>query len=158
MAAAVQVSREIAASADEVWAAISDVTRMGEWSPETTSCDWRGDADGPALGARFVGRNRSGWHRWSTSCEVVACEPGRSFAFDVTSGPIAVARWAYEIQPTDDGCRITERWVDQRNSLFAVVSRAVTGVADRAEHSRRGMEQTLEGLAAAVESHGAPGR
>ena len=34
MADRIRVSRSVAASADDVYAAISDVTRMGEWSEE----------------------------------------------------------------------------------------------------------------------------
>ena len=34
MADQVSVTTEIAAPAEQVWAMIADVTRMGEWSPE----------------------------------------------------------------------------------------------------------------------------
>ena len=56
----VEVSRRIAASPEAVWNAITDVTRMGEWSPECHTCEWKDDADGPAVGAWFVGHNRNG--------------------------------------------------------------------------------------------------
>ncbi|HEX3706170.1 MAG TPA: SRPBCC family protein [Mycobacteriales bacterium] len=36
-----EVSRDIAASPDAVYAAISDVARMGEWSEECHACQWR---------------------------------------------------------------------------------------------------------------------
>lgn len=152
MADHVSVSREIAAPPDRVWAMVSDVTRMGEWSPETTSCVWKGGATGPAVGARFVGRNRSGWRRWSTGCRVVACEEGRTFAFDVDAGPLGVARWRYDIEPTEQGCRVTETWTDRRGALVRGTSPLLTGVGDRPGHNRAGMEATLERLAAAAES------
>src|SRR5215213_9637584 len=56
----VEVSRDIKASPMAVWSAVSDVTRMGEWSPECHTCAWAEDATGPAVGARFVGHNRNG--------------------------------------------------------------------------------------------------
>ncbi|HAS09465.1 MAG TPA: SRPBCC family protein, partial [Acidimicrobiaceae bacterium] len=51
----VSVSREIAAPPQRVWELISDITRMGEWSPETTGGKWLKGATGPAVGARFRG-------------------------------------------------------------------------------------------------------
>lgn len=147
----VSVTKEISAPADEVWALISDVTRMGDWSPETESCAWSGGATGPSVGARFSGKNRNGKKRWSTGAKVVAAEPGRSFAFDVAVGPFGVARWAYDIEPTEHGCRVTETWTDHRNALTKVVSAPISGVSDRHEHNRASMETTLENLAAAAE-------
>lgn len=151
MADQVQVEREIAASPERVWELISDVTRMGEWSPETTSCRWLGGADAPEVGARFRGSNRSGWRRWTTVCTVTDAEPGGSFAFEVKGGPVPVARWAYEIEATDGGCRVTESWVDRRPRVFAVMMGPLSGVSDRAEHNRAGMEETLDRLAEAAE-------
>ena len=40
---------------EKVWALVSDVTRIGEFSPETFEAEWTGDATGPAVGARFRG-------------------------------------------------------------------------------------------------------
>ena len=45
----VTVERDMAAPAEQVWSMISDVTRMGEWSPEAVGADWLGDATGPAV-------------------------------------------------------------------------------------------------------------
>lgn len=155
MTSEVSVHRDMAASADVVWQMISDITRMGEWSPETTACSWRGGATGPTVGARFTGQNRNGRKRWSTSGKVVAADPGRSFAFDVTAGPLKVARWAYTIEANEQGCRVTETWTDQRNALAKLAGGPASGVKDREAHNRIGMEQTLERLAAAAEAAGA---
>ena len=56
----VEVSRDIAASPEAVFAAISDVTRMGEWSPECHACEWGDGATAPAVGVTFTGHNRHG--------------------------------------------------------------------------------------------------
>jgi hypothetical protein len=52
----------MAASADRVWDLVSDVTRVGEFSPETFEAEWLGGASGPATVAGFArGRtNRNG--------------------------------------------------------------------------------------------------
>lgn len=151
MTPSVSVERTIAASPDAVWALISDVTRMGEWSPETTACEWLGGASRPATGAKFKGRNSSGTKSWSTVCEVTECEPGRTFSFLVKGGPFPVATWEYRIDPADDGCRVVEEWTDRRNLFLRKTSKLVSGVDDRAAHNRTGMETTLAQLAAVAE-------
>lgn len=157
MSEQVQVSRDVAAPAATVWAMISDVTRMGEWSPETTGCSWIKGASGPSVGARFAGDNRNGSKKWSTNCTVVDATPGSRFAFEVTVGPVKVAQWAYDITPTDAGCRVTETWTDRRSSLIKKLGKPLSGVDDRSTHNRAGMEQTLDRLAAAAEAAGAAG-
>src|SRR5580704_5987166 len=81
MSKRLEVSREIAASPEAVYAAISDVTRMGEWSEECHSCEWHEGCDGPVVGATFDGHNHNGEHRWTTQGKVIEAEPGRAFAF-----------------------------------------------------------------------------
>jgi hypothetical protein len=81
----VRVTAEVHADAGVVHRLVSDVTRMGEWSPETTSCRWLTDA-GPRVGARFRSTNRYGFRRWSTPCTVTAAVEGRR-AFSVGWGP-----------------------------------------------------------------------
>jgi uncharacterized protein YndB with AHSA1/START domain len=142
----ISVTREIAAPPEQVWALLSDMTRMGEWSPEATGGRWLDGATGPAPGARFKGTNKAGWQRWSTTCTVTECVPGERFSFAVTAGPAKVATWSYAIEPTASGCRVTESWTDDRSPFFAGVSKRVTGVKDRAEHNRANMERTLESL------------
>jgi uncharacterized protein YndB with AHSA1/START domain len=155
MSSQVTVSRDIAAPAKVVWGMISDITRMGEWSPENTGGTWRKGATGPSVGATFSGDNRNGSKRWSTVCTVDACEPGRSFAFTVAAGPFKVARWAYTITPTSSGCSVDETWTDMRGALIKKLGKPFSGVSDRPTHNRAGMEVTLERLAAAAEAAGA---
>jgi len=154
----IEVRREISAPADTVYRFVSDVTRMGEWSPETTGCGWINGADGPAVGARFKGTNKHGSKTWSTVCTVVAADPGRRFAFTVAAGPVKIAEWAYVIEPTATGCVVTETWADCRGGLIGGLikrlGKPVSGVGDREAHNRAGMETTLERLAAKAESAG----
>ena len=152
MAEQVSVTREIGAPAEQVWAMVSDVTRMGQWSPETEGCEWRGGATGPKPGATFRGTNRSGKRTWKTMATVVDAEPGRSFSFRIKAMGLKVATWGYTFEPTTKGCRVTETWNDERGGLVKFVGGRMTGVADRATHNKAGMEQTLERLAAVAES------
>ena len=91
MAHPTAASLDIAAPAETVWTLVSDLPRMGEWSPENAGGKWVTGATAPALGAVFQGNNRIGIRRWSTTVTVIACEPGVVLEFAVTSGPLAVA-------------------------------------------------------------------
>jgi uncharacterized protein YndB with AHSA1/START domain len=153
MASSVSVSRDIAASAEHVWALVSDLPSMGRWSPENEGGEWIKGASGPAVGAAFRGKNSNGSKTWSTIAKVTQCEPGRSFGFDVVAGPFKVANWHYSIEALPDGqSRVTERWTDQRNGLIRTLGKPFSGVADRAAHNRTGMEVTLEKMAAVLEA------
>ena len=43
---------------ETVWALVSDVTKIGQFSPETFEAEWLDGATGPAVGARFRGHVR----------------------------------------------------------------------------------------------------
>ena len=142
-------STDIRASADRVWAIISDLPQMGAYSPENTGGRWRKGATGPALGAVFTGANRRGAHRWSTRVTVVTCEPGLAFAFDVTSVGLPVARWSYDITPTAEGCTRTETWENRSGALLATLGKLITGESDRVGFTAASLDHTL----AAVKAH-----
>jgi len=148
----VSVTRAVNAPAEHAWALVSDVTRMGEWSPETTGAEWIGGATGPAAGAKFRGTNQNGKKSWKSVATVTDAAPGRAFTFRVKAMGLNVADWGYTFEPTPTGCNVTEHWTDRRGALMKMMSPKATGVADRAEHNKAGMEQTLERLAAAAES------
>lgn len=148
----VEVTETVAAPPELVYDLLSDVTRMGSWSPETTACRWIGGATGPAVGARFRGSNRHGPLQWVTTCTVTAADRGRRFAFDVSFGPLAISSWAYDLANTSEGCRVTESWTDRRSGALRAAAVPVMGVRDRAAHNRRGMVATLAALRKTAES------
>lgn len=147
----VEVSRQIAASPDEVYAAISDVTRMGEWSAECHACAWHEGVDGPAVGATFDGHNRNGEHEWVTQGTVTVAEPGRAFVFECSMMDFHFSTWGYRIEPTESGCLVTEWSDDFRPESSLEYSARVSGVSDRAERNRETITDTLDRLAAALE-------
>lgn len=139
----VRASVQIAAAVDDVWALVSDLPRMGEFSPENRGGRWVGGSTGAALGAVFRGANGRGVRRWSTRSRVVRCDPGRAFAFDVSFAGRPVARWSYELEPTGEGCRLTETWQDRRGRSMRLVAGSTTGVGDRTAFTVRSIEHTL---------------
>ena len=146
-----EVSRSIAASPAAVFAAITDITRMGEWSPECVRAEWDEGFSAPAEGATFTGHNRHGDKEWSIQSTIVDLVPNERFFFDCNSRGFVFAQWGYAIEPTAEGCTITEYWQDHRPDSSLERSAQISGVADRMSHNRAGMEATLERLAAAVE-------
>ena len=73
---------EIAATPEQVYAAVSQLERMGEWSPENQGGAWIA-GDGTSVGDRFEGNNAIGEHTWSAVAEVVRCDPNEAFCFTV---------------------------------------------------------------------------
>ena len=147
----VSVSIDVEAPPESVYDLVADLPSMRKWSPENVGAEWLGGAQSAQPGARFKGRNALGRKRWSTIGRIVTAERGRELTWDVTGGGMKVARWSYAFEPTDGGCRVTETWTDQRGRLVTWVGRITTGIEDRGEHNRAGMQQTLENLKRAAE-------
>lgn len=146
---------EIAAEPDRVYDLVSDVGRMGEWSPEATGA--RGASGCPKTGDRFIGTNKWGVIRWFTNCLVRRAERGVVFEFDVNLGPLPVAAWRYEFESTVTGTRVVETWIDRRRGLAGAPIKAVGYLiipGNRVEHNRAGMRQTLRRLKQVAESIG----
>ncbi|MFI7219872.1 SRPBCC family protein [Micromonospora maritima] len=143
-ALSVSVSRTVAAPPERVYALVSDITRMGEWSPETYAARWR------EPGRRFTGSNRIGpFYRWRMTATVTEAVPGRVFAF--ATGWPSSSSWRYELEPVEGGTRITESMTRAapQMALVRAIQRLV-GVSDRAAHLRAGMAATLSRLDAAL--------
>ncbi len=142
------------AAPEPIWELVSDVTRIGEYSPETFEAEWLDGATGPAVGARFRGhvkRNGRGPVYW-TQCQVTACQPGREFAFSVMTGRNVVNTWRYVLEPRDGATDVTESFQLASNPLTRIYW-AVAGAA-RGRTNERGMRQTLERIRDQVESPG----
>ena len=152
MSKQISVERTIRADAVRLYDLVSDLPRMGEWSPENTGGKWTKGATGPAVGACFKGTNRNGWRKWSTDVVITEAKPGERFSFDVTAGPIKVANWDYRFDQSGDSTKIVHTWTDRRNAFSSAIAIMVAGVRDRPDRNRRNMEATLAKLAETVEA------
>ena len=142
----------IETSPETVYAMVADVTRMGEWSPENVGAEWLDGATGPAVGARFKGKNkRKGG--WSTKCMITAADPGREFAFDVGKGETT---WRYRFEPAGGGTDVIESFeiVKEPGAIGRFFTKLGTGLpwSEREADMVKGMEQTLASLKAAAEA------
>jgi ligand-binding SRPBCC domain-containing protein len=139
---------QVNAPPEKVWALVSDVTRMGEWSPETVKAVWIEGASTPVVGARFKGSNKRGVMRWSTKCTVVACEPGKEFSFVVGTPEKPATRWSYKFAPAVGGTEVTESFEAVEYpwyfKLFIPPKRALRALTE-------GVQKTLASLKSAAE-------
>ena len=145
------VERTIHADAGDLYDLVSDLPRMGEWSPENTGGRWVNGAAGPVVGARFKGTNQSGWHKWKTDVVVTGAQRGECFSFDVTLGPFKIANWEYRFHQKGAKTTVIETWTDHRVAGVGKIASLFVGVRDRPGRNRDNMEATLARLAAAVE-------
>jgi hypothetical protein len=141
------------ATPQAVWELVSDVTRIGSYSPETFEAEWLEGASGPAAGAKFRGhvkRNGRGPVYWTT-CTVTDCDPGRVFAFGVGQAAKPLNVWRYEIAPAEGGGTDVTESFTLASTMPLRLYWLVLGWS-RGRTNREGMRTTLERIKAEVES------
>jgi Polyketide cyclase / dehydrase and lipid transport len=121
-----EASVEIRCTPEAAWALVSDVERIGEFSPECVAAWWVDDRPARAVGGRFEGRNRvvAGTHasEWIRPCDVVTWDPPRTFAWtagDRFDGTPAT-RWAFEIEPTSNGVVLRQTFAHLPDGLSGI--------------------------------------
>src|SRR4051795_8084424 len=138
----------MAAPAEKIWLAVSDVTNTGRFSPETFEGEWLDGATGPAVGVRFRGhvkRNEKGPVYWAT-CVITECEPNKAFGFTVgQSVEKGLNNWRYEINPAEGGgVDVTESFRLKETAALKLYW-TVLGWS-RGKTNRNGMRRTLEAM------------
>ncbi len=142
-----RVSASIAADPDRIWDMISDVTLMGQWSPECYRAMWLTSKRGE--GAVFLGLNKDRGLSWPSPAIVTESVRGQVFAFRAASGVL----WRYRLTAENGGCVLVEeritsgefRWVKGAYRLF------LGGYDLRMDVLRAGMQRTVENIRAAAE-------
>lgn len=147
------VSLEIDADAGTLYEMVSDLSRIGEWSPECEGVKWVGEVDVPAEGSEFVGQNAVGPGRrirYKRHGTVLKAEPGRAFSFITDEGGKPSTAWHYTFEDLGNGrTRVTEgyevRWIPTWARIIDVPT-------NRHKELLEGMRTTLENLKATAES------
>jgi uncharacterized protein YndB with AHSA1/START domain len=143
-----ETSVDIAATPEQVWAVVSDLERMPEWSPQCTKMKVFGEV---REGARTVNLNKDGWKRWPTTARVVRFEPNRAVAFKIVENRMV---WSFELEPTAGGTRLTQRRdTSAGQSAFSrnAIKLALGGEESFESTLVAGMNDTLAKIKAAVE-------
>ena len=147
------VELEIEADAQVLYGLVSDLPRIGEWSPECESVEWEGDVSVPVVGTTFVGHNAVGPGRrirYSRHGTVLAADPGREFAFITDEGGRPSTAWRYRFEPAGNGgTRVIESYEVQWIPTWA---RILDVPLNRHKELLKGMRTTLERLKMATES------
>lgn len=146
----ISASTVVAAAPEDVYAIVSDISRIPEWSPECIDCTWLDDT-------HFRGRNRRRFGRWQTVARVDANIPGGEFTFTVQFRKADFTRWSYRIQPHPDGCLLTEEFTMCAELPFAVVAyeRLALGVKDRAADLQGNLDRCVRIIKTIAESESA---
>jgi Polyketide cyclase / dehydrase and lipid transport len=142
----------VARSPEDLYDMVSDVTRMGEWSPVTKSGRWH-DGDGPRVGAWFSGYNETPDKKWEGPCEVVVADRGREFTFLLTG---QMVWWSYTFTPVAGGTRVTESWEFLPNGIAWVRKNcpddAQAQIDRRVTNAHTGIAATLAAIKRVAES------
>jgi len=135
----------------DVFDAVADIERMGEWSPECVGGSWVSPATGPVVGAKFEGHNVAKLgpitlKKWSTTSEVTACVPGEVFEF-VAEG---YSTWRYEFAEHADGTQVTEsfsypQYVGREKFMYETLARRSKAMVGAVEATLVRIKAALEG-------------
>ncbi|MBK5217878.1 MAG: SRPBCC family protein [Propionibacteriales bacterium] len=145
----IQSSIEIEAAPAKVWEVVSDLKRMGEWSPQCRKMYVLGGR--VKKGTRTLNINHQGKLFWPTNAKVIEFEPEKKLAFRIAENRTV---WSYELEPTATGTRITEsrkapHGVSRVSNFLA--ERGMGGI-DRFEVAlEKGIDKTLTRIKSEVE-------
>jgi len=142
---------DVAAPPEQVWALLTDFSRMPDWSPELVRMLplRRG---GLRVGQWYLGVNRRKAVIWPTRSVVAEVEPVRALAWDTRSSG---ARWIWELEAAAGGTRVVHRRPVPRR--LTGLSRAFAaaflgGTTEHADELEAGMAETVARLKSAAES------
>jgi hypothetical protein len=156
-ALAIAESADLPCSARAAYDVVSDVTRIGELSPECVRAEWLS----PGV---FEGTNRIAYgddaYVWIRRCSVTADEPGRRWSYvvgDRWDGSPA-SEWSYAFSDLGGGrCRVTQEFRHVPDGLSGLRTQADADPANaaaivtaRVESLREGMRATLAALRRSV--------
>jgi uncharacterized protein YndB with AHSA1/START domain len=146
-----EVSIDIATSPGRVYALITAVDRVPEFSPECRRIVWLGDAKRPEVGARFRGTNRWRGFVWRRDVVITKVDRDREFRFETIPGRGIfndTTRWRYLLEPIAGGTRVTERYDFVAPSWLRWMDAAI----GRPRALARGMTRTLSQLKESAEA------
>jgi uncharacterized protein YndB with AHSA1/START domain len=141
----------IDAAPEKVWALVSDLPRMAEWSDQVVKTKVLGGE--VKLGARFVNLNRQGWKYWPTTAKVVRLEQNADLAFRISENRTV---WSFQLAGNGDGTtEVTHRREEPEgiSGLSKGLTKAMLGGQESFRTElQAGMAGTLARIKAAAEA------
>jgi hypothetical protein len=133
-----------------VWAVITDVERMSEWSQQVVKTKVFGKP--VKLGTRFVNLNCRGWKHWPTTARIVRFVPERDMAFRIAENYTV---WSFRLEQADGGTLLAHR--RETPEGISTLSRVLTksmlgGTAPFEREMLDGMRETVARIKSDVEA------
>ncbi|MGB6052342.1 MAG: SRPBCC family protein, partial [Rhodococcus sp. (in: high G+C Gram-positive bacteria)] len=102
MSKTLEASIDVEATPEQVWKVVSDLERMGEWSPQCKKMKvFGGDV---RKGTTTLNINRKGMLVWPTTAKVVEFQPNKAIAFRIVENKTI---WSYTLTPSTTGTGTT---------------------------------------------------
>ena len=147
----------IAAPVERVWELVIDIDLPARFSAEFVGGRWLDD--GPALNARFAGRNQHPARgEWETTSYITRFEPNRCFGWAVSDPAQPSASWRFDLVEEPGGVRLRQ-WAQLgpgpsglTPAIEAMPDKEERIVARRLEEHQRNMQATVEGIKQLAES------
>jgi hypothetical protein len=155
-----EVEVEVDAPPAAVWALATDINIPAQFSKEFQGGEWQEGATGPALGARFTGRNQHpAIGEWATNPLVIELETERVFAYVIGDPGHPSATWKFQLEPLGDGRRTRLRQWARMGPGPSGLTPAIEANPDKEERIverrldewRANMQATVEGIKALAE-------
>ena len=140
---------DVEATPSEVWALVSDLKRMGEWSPQCHQMYVRGGE--VKNGTKTLNINHEGKLWWPTRSQVIEFEPNKRITFKIIEN---WSIWSYELEEIPGGTRITHtRHIPNGTSTLSkfLVKNFMRGPEHFEVHLERGMNKTLSRIKSELE-------
>lgn len=164
---AVEVETVVDAPVPVVWSLVEDIGLPARFSAEFQGAEWLDGATGPAVGARFLGRNAhpvAG--SWQTVCTIEDYEPRRRFGYAVgglseREHESPAATWRFELEPVSPD-RVRVRYRARIGPGPSLLNRVIAAdpagerriVAGRLAELRHNMTATVLGIKDMAERQG----
>lgn len=146
----IEQSVDVAAPPEKVWALVSDLPRLAQWSPQVLRSWTKGRAP-IGQGTYLTNINHRGLLIWPTHSKVVRFEPGREIAWKIKENG---STWSFILEPTPTGTHLVQRR-DAPNGLseisISLTDKLMGGQPTFQAELQQGMRQTLAQVKALAE-------
>jgi hypothetical protein len=157
-------SIRLSCTPEATWALISEIERMGEFSPECVEAWWVNGFPARSVGGRFEGRNRiqrgDAIYEWIRPCDVTKWSPPATFSYTVGDrfdGSPSTC-WTFSVQPDADAVTLRQEFAHVADGLSGIRGMAELDppaarrvVADRLSQLHDAMRQTLTAMKLVLE-------